>query len=83
MRGVMTNTAPCNCLHNSTFAPLTTTVGTVHGAMPDAQDLTQDLFIVDHDDAFFLRGFPISDIGGYHGSRARDPEARGTVFEAP
>jgi len=30
-----------------------------HGDMPSATDIMQDLFIVDHDDAFHLRGYPI------------------------
>jgi hypothetical protein len=43
-----------------------------HGNMPDAHDITQDLFIVDHDDAFFLRGYPIQDQGGHaHTGRPR------------
>ena len=32
---------------------------TQHGKMPDAMDIVQHLYIVDHDDAFHLRGSPI------------------------
>src|SRR6266545_4258368 len=34
-----------------------------HGPLPDAHDITEDLYIVDHDDAFHLRGYPIHERG--------------------
>lgn len=51
-----------------------------HGAMLEASDIVEDLYIVDHDDAFHLRGFPIHEPGAATG-RPVAAELVGVMFE--
>jgi len=51
-----------------------------HGAMLDANDIVEDLYIVDHDDAFHLRGFPLHERGAATG-RPIAAELVGALFE--
>jgi len=51
-----------------------------HGPMLDANDIVEDLYIVDHDDAFHLRGFPLHEPGATTG-RPIAAELVGALFE--
>jgi hypothetical protein len=51
-----------------------------HGPMLEANDIVEDLYIVDHDDAFHLRGFPIHEPGATTG-RPIAAELVGALFQ--
>jgi len=51
-----------------------------HGRMHDANDIVEDLYILDHDDAFHLRGYPIHEPGAASG-RPVAAELVGAMFQ--
>ena len=51
-----------------------------HGPMLEANDIVEDLYIVDHDDAFHLRGYPLHEPGATTG-RPIAAELVGALFQ--